>query len=364
MSGPSSPTLDPIPNPTFTAANTAGTYLLTLTVTDSGGYQDTAGVTITTVSTNLPPVADAGPDQYVRVGETVSFDGSGSYDPDGGVADLTYSWSVDSYPAGTVPTLVGTDTMTPSFTVAAEGDYVFSLVVTDLDGAGSLADTVTVNATTTGNRPPVAVAGRDIYNNTIGLITLDGSGSYDPDNDPLTYEWVVLTGGVTLETTPDSPTAAFTPGGTGSYSFSLVVCDDQELCSDPDSVLVTIGNVTNWLRATLTGADFSGMVLRGVNYNGATLIDCLFVGCDLSSGATATNFRDAILSYSNFTGANLSGANLNGADLYGVNFTNAILAGATNLGLASNLDTVLWSNTTCPDGTNSDSNGGTCMGHL
>ena len=48
----------------------------------------------------------------------------------------------------------------------------------------------------------------------------------------------------------------------------------------------------------------------------------------------------------NLTNRNLTSANLSGAALYG-----ADLMGVT------------WINTTCPDGTNSDSHGGTCIGH-
>ena len=53
----------------------------------------------------------------------------------------------------------------------------------------------------------------------------------------------------------------------------------------------------------------------------------------------------------------LTGANLNGDDL-----TNADLSGAVTTG--ANVNQVTWSNTVCPDGTNSDADGGTCKGHL
>ena len=56
-------------------------------------------------------------------------------------------------------------------------------------------------------------------------------------------------------------------------------------------------------------------------------------------------------------GANLKGANLSGANLSGANLSGANLTGA-------NLSDVTWGNTTCPDGTNSDNDGGTCLGHL
>ena len=62
------------------------------------------------------------------------------------------------------------------------------------------------------------------------------------------------------------------------------------------------------------------------------------------------------LANSDLTGANLTGANLTNASLYNANLTNANLTGA-------NVSGVQWQHTTCPDGTNSDNNGGTCVGH-
>lgn len=67
------------------------------------------------------------------------------------------------------------------------------------------------------------------------------------------------------------------------------------------------------------------------------------------------------LTGSNQTGKALQGCDLTGATLVGVNFTNANLAGA--LGTGADTTGVTWNNTFCPDGTNSDLNGGTCIGH-
>jgi uncharacterized protein YjbI with pentapeptide repeats len=80
------------------------------------------------------------------------------------------------------------------------------------------------------------------------------------------------------------------------------------------------------------------------------------------------------LTNANLTGAILSGAHLDAiVDAVGANFTNANLElvnfqdanlyGAVGMDTA-NVNEAVWSNTTCPDGTNSDNNGNTCEGHL
>ena len=69
---------------------------------------------------------------------------------------------------------------------------------------------------------------------------------------------------------------------------------------------------------------------------------------DLSGdNLTGVDLHGADLSNANFAGANLTGANLDGAKVSGADFT-----GAT------------WSGTTCPDGTNSGNDGGTCANNI
>ena len=87
--------------------------------------------------------------------------------------------------------------------------------------------------------------------------------------------------------------------------------------------------------------------LIGVNLTGAHL-----AGADLSdSYLMNATLIDADLSNADLSGANLSGADLSGADLY-----HARLGGVVT--------GVTWSNTICPDGTNSDNDGGTCVNNV
>jgi uncharacterized protein YjbI with pentapeptide repeats len=90
----------------------------------------------------------------------------------------------------------------------------------------------------------------------------------------------------------------------------------------------------NLLRAELENAFLVGANLQGDNLNGAQLQHAFLDGA---------NLQDA-----NLHGADLTGADLSRADLTGANLHRATLTGA------------VWSNTTCPDGTNSNNDGGTC----
>ena len=79
---------------------------------------------------NEKPVADAGGDFSVISGQIVTLDGSGSTDPDYGIA--SYSWKQIS---GTPVDLSGPDTAKPRFTAPdTEGNIVFKLTVTDNGG--------------------------------------------------------------------------------------------------------------------------------------------------------------------------------------------------------------------------------------
>jgi hypothetical protein len=94
------------------------------------------------VGTNQPPNVNAGSDQQVLPGETVTLDGTGSTDPDGTIA--SYSWSQT---AGTSVTLSSSTAARPTFTApsVSTGDALtFKLTVTDNQSSQSLVGSVTV----------------------------------------------------------------------------------------------------------------------------------------------------------------------------------------------------------------------------
>lgn len=105
--------------------------------------------------------------------------------------------------------------------------------------------------------------------------------------------------------------------------------------------------------SSLYQADLSNAHLRGANLTGANLTQAKLIGANLSSTDTDPNCPlGNPLRAANLTNANLTGANLTDANLRGANLSLATLTG------------VIWKNTTCPDSTNTDTNGGSCMNHL
>lgn len=69
--------------------------------------------------------ASAGDAQYVEVGESVTLTGSSNS------GSFTYSWAIESKPAGSTAALSSPDAASPSFTPDLEGVYVVALEVSD-----------------------------------------------------------------------------------------------------------------------------------------------------------------------------------------------------------------------------------------
>jgi hypothetical protein len=222
-----SPTLS---KTTFTAPSSVGPLTFTLTVTDTGGLFATDTVVITV---NSAPQPNAGPDQQVDPGETVTLDGSASSDPDGD--PLVYHWDQ----TGGVAVSFSPDLMITTFTAPmSAGALTFALTVTDLQGV-SRTDTTVV---TVNNLGPTADAGPNLKVPSGAMVTLDGSASSDPNGDDLTYYWV-QTGGTPISFNPNLSITTFTaPWGNNQLTFALTVTDTGGL-SDSDSTKVTVGPV-------------------------------------------------------------------------------------------------------------------------
>ncbi len=123
------------------------------------------------------------------------------------------------------------------------------------------------------------------------------------------------------------------------------------------SVILRNATVTG---TTFTGADLSGVVSGGIVGTAAALPTdwSLIAGFLIGPG---TDLEHDDLYAVDLTGVDLVGADLQGTNLSDANLTNADLQNATVL---AEINGVTWSNTTCPDGTNSDNDANTCANNL
>lgn len=231
-------------NPYFTP-DVDGIYVISLVVNDGTADSAVETVTITAGATaENPPIADAGTDRNVITGSLVTLDGSSSWDPDGDV--LSYSWLLHSKPVGSKATLSEAASVNPSFRPDVDGVYIVSLVVND-GVTDSAFDNVTITAGSTAENPPIADAGINANAVTGLLVTLDGSGSSDPDGDTLSYQWTLVSkpaGSASSLSAATSVNPSFTPDLDGVYTINLVV-NDGLFDSNADTVRITAASTAN-----------------------------------------------------------------------------------------------------------------------
>jgi PKD repeat protein len=186
------------------------------------GIVDADEATPLTGPPNQPPVADANGPYTGTEDVAITFNGSGSYDPDGD--SLTYAWIFGDGNTGTG--------VNPTHVYTAGGTYTVTLVVNDgkVDSEPSYS-TATIAEV---NDPPIADAGPDQTATVNEVITFDGSGSTDPEGNIASYAWDFGDGtsgtGITV-------THAYSTAGT--YTVTLTVTDDGGL-TDSDTAIVTV----------------------------------------------------------------------------------------------------------------------------
>jgi hypothetical protein len=224
----------------------AGTYVVTYDAVDAAGNPGETAVRIVIVEPQTP-TASAGADQSVPEGTSVLLDASATTDILCGSPE--YAWS---QVGGTPVLLDASDGIHPTFTaplVPMGGETLtFQLIVSN-DTFSSEPDIVNVHVTNL-NNAPVALADDLCDDNAVaeaGVATLDGSNSYDVDDEPLSYSWV-QTGGVPVTLNDaDSAVATFaTPlvGPAGEIlTFELTVSDGEDFSTV--SIDVCIVNVNH-----------------------------------------------------------------------------------------------------------------------
>ncbi|NRA39789.1 MAG: hypothetical protein HRU15_16730, partial [Planctomycetes bacterium] len=223
-------------NPSIQMNLAVGVHEITLiTVDNQGGTgEDRVRVTVSSGGpSNQVPVAAAGNDVVVtdsdnNSNETISLNGSGSYDNDGSI--VSYIWSENG------SQIASGANANVNFAI---GTHNVILSVTDNNGAVSTDSVVvTVNPGSSPNQAPTAAAGADQSltdsdDNSSEAVSLSASASSDSDGTIVSYLWTENGSQIA------SGISAQLNLSVGVHTITLTVTDDDG-ASDSDSLVVTV----------------------------------------------------------------------------------------------------------------------------
>ena len=174
----------------YLTPDTTGNYTLSLTTFNGGNYSEKNMVDIEVISGNSLPKAQAS--YTVENYTTVILDTTRSSDDDN--HEFSVSWSVIAKPDNVPTSILDRSAKTTKMFVQENGTYAVRLVVSDGRNSSNPYDMVI--HIDKPNEQPVANAGSP---QSVGIgtkVKLDGSGSYDRDEDSSSYSWFL--------TAPDS----------------------------------------------------------------------------------------------------------------------------------------------------------------
>ena len=228
-------------DPSF-QVDTQGTYVFSLLVSDAVLTSNYSYVSVNAKVENVPPVANAGASQNVKVSSSKDVYLDASLSSDANLDVLTYTWLMVSKPAKSNASLIGETISNPHFKTDIAGSYVFQVIVSDAE-FHSVPAYVTVTATSE-NSIPQARAGDNQSVTTLSTVMLNGSGSSDADADHLIYIWNIISKPLESNATLSDNTLVnptFVADKDGTYAFELIVNDgiSNSKNSSENVVLIT-----------------------------------------------------------------------------------------------------------------------------
>jgi PKD domain len=197
---------------------------------------ETTYATVNVIGVNQPPKAEAKTDKdEVREGDEVILNGEESSDPSGD--SLTYLWKQTDDSIEKVNILDANEAVANFRVPDKLGDdttYEITLFVTDKYGETA---TKTVSLEAIANSEPEADSGGDKEAVIGEQVTLDGSGSQDPDPDGMinSYKWEQTEGPSVSLQGSNQPVASFSVPMVvedTTFGFTLTVTDNEGVESD------------------------------------------------------------------------------------------------------------------------------------
>ncbi len=244
-----------IVNHTF---NQPGVFQVVLDVVDANDQWDSASLQVT-IASPTPPKAVIRAPSSARVGETLSFDGSGS---SSGSSIVTYLWQFGDGGA--------TDAVVAKYAYDAPDNYNVTLTIVDASGARDTATHALRVEAQLSSGPQAVITGPATV--TAGQATSFSGKSSKSGASPIArYDWIV--GGPGGRGSGSGVTFNYTFPSPGEYVVTLIVTDQAGL-ADADSVDVTVNGTrsgTMWL------------------LEGSSPPITLMVGDDMATGSTGCN---------------------------------------------------------------------------
>ena len=262
-------------SPTFTP-DAYGTYVAILVVSDGEDVSERVEVVVKagvtgpngTCAPAAAPVASAGPDQD-NLGPFVPAQLDGSASTNGRPGSLTFNWTLTSRPPGSAASLDQPHVVRPVLSpVDRRGTYLVTLVVNDgcVDSAPA-----TVRLTRPNSAPQlifISTPFQPLVLLPFGLQAI----AFDNENDPLTYQWQLVSrpvGSAAVLANTTSFSNTFTPDLEGSYTFSAVASDGLSSSTE----MRTTVSVVNLPPTARVGADQAVAAGATVTLDGSASAD-------------------------------------------------------------------------------------------
>ncbi|TDU84149.1 PKD repeat protein [Kribbella voronezhensis] len=242
---------------------TAGSFVVKVTATDTSGLSSTATATVTASQPAQPPTARlvASPNTGLTP-LTVSADGSSSTDPQAKVLSYEFDFGDGTAKAGPQAS------SSTSHVYTTAGSYVLSLKVVNSDG---LSDTTTTTITTTAPAAPVAKLTVTPTTGTAPLlVAADAGGSTDPQGQALSYSFDFGDG--TVVGPQSGMTADHTFQTAGSFVVKVTATDTSGLSSTATAT-VTASQPAQPPTARLVASPNTGLTPLTVSADGSSSTD-------------------------------------------------------------------------------------------
>jgi hypothetical protein len=252
--------------PSLTAAQVnslgVGSHTVSLTVTDVLGLTGTATTTLT-IYDNRPFASFTANPNPAACSQSVSFNASASSHgrPDRSI--VSYAWTFGDGATGSGVMV--------SHAYAAYGNYTATLTVTDNNVPAKTAMASTIVNVNQGNQAPVSVPGGPYTADLGSGVTLNGTGSSDPNagcgDSIASYSWSIDSGAVILSGASPSLTAAqVSARGIGSHPVVLTVTDTFGVSG---SASTTLNIYDNRPFASFTTSPNPAACNQAVSFNGS-----------------------------------------------------------------------------------------------